>query len=476
MFNMGSQTAQMPLTPALIIERISPINGEVVSREAAQDRAESLRLATRAAAAFPAWSSRPAGERAQFLLRIAERLEHRAADLGQAMLEEIGAPQDWIRQNQMFACQILRDVAGYAEEVERVESVQDSPDRNSRVERAACGVCLGIAPWNAPLILGVRAIAAPLLCGNTVLLKGSEFAPRVFRLLGEVLQEAGLPDGVAQVVLTRAEDSEEVVDALIASPVVRRVNFTGSTRVGRRVAEICAKYLKRPLLELGGQSAMIVLSDADLDLATQAALQGAYRNQGQICMSTERLIVASSVADELIARIEAGRRALLHGDPRSPGTEVGPVISREAAERLTGMIRDAVQKGAHLVGGGRMRDAYLEPALLDRVEPDMRLYQEEVFGPVLAVTRVGSDLEALSVANDSEYGLACAVFSQDARRAETLARQLHSGICHINSGTIHDSPHAPFGGVKSSGYGRFGGRWALQEFTELRWITSPSAE
>ena len=225
---------------------------------------------------------------------------------------------------------------------------------------------------------------------------------------------AGVREDVRQ---TIRQDVAEVVDALIASPVVRRVNFTGSTRGGRRVAEICAKYLKRPLLELGGQSAMIVLSDADLDLATLAALQGAYRNQGQICMSTERLIVASSVADELIARIEAGRRALLHGDPRSPGTEVGPVISREAAERLTGMIRDAVQKGAHLVGGGRMRDAYLEPALLDRVEPDMRLYQEEVFGPVLAVTRVGSDLEALSVANDSEYGLACAVFSQDARRA-----------------------------------------------------------
>ena len=471
---MQALSAHHAQAQAPVIERISPVDGQVVSVEPAQDRATALHMATRAAAAFPTWSATPATERVAYLPRLADAVVLRAEELVQAMQDEIGAPREWAEQNLVFAADVLRGTADYAGEVTRQDDLGDWNGRQSRALRVPCGVCLGIAPWNAPLVLGFRAIAAPLLCGNTVLLKGSEFAPRVFRLIGEVLEAAGLPEGVAQVILTRAEDSEEVVEALIASPVVRRVNFTGSTRVGRRVAELCARHLKRPLLELGGQSAMLVLDDADLDAAARAALHGAYRNQGQICMSTERLIVADAIADALLARIEAGRQRLVLGDPREAGTDVGPVISQAAAERLTGMIGDAVSKGAELIGGGRARDAYLEPTLLDRVEPDMRLYREEVFGPVLAATRVGNDLEAISVLNDSEYGLSCAVFGGDLARAEQVALQTHSGICHINHGTIADSAHAPFGGVKSSGYGRFGGRWAVHEFTELRWISSPS--
>jgi acyl-CoA reductase-like NAD-dependent aldehyde dehydrogenase len=459
-------TSAVPLVQSgLVIESISPVSGQVVSIEAAHDRSSGLAAAARAAAAFPAWSARPATDRADILLDIAVQLEQRRDAFISAMTEEIGTPIEWAEDNVRFASEILRHTASYADDVNHVERIESAPNIESKAVRVPCGVCLGIAPWNAPLVLGFRAIAMPLLCGNTVLLKGSEFAPRTFRLIAEVLDASHLPADVAAVVQTRAEDSEEIVEALISSPVVQRVNFTGSTRVGRRVAELCAKHLKRPLLELGGQSTMVVLDDADIDLAADMALKGAFRNQGQICMSTERLIVSHSVADALIERIEVGRRT------RKPETDVGPVISLAAAERLSGMISDAVSKGAKLVGGGKLREAYVEPTLLDDVETDMRIYNEEVFGPILSITRVANDLEAITVANDSEYGLACSVFSQNIERAEKLAAQVQSGICHINRSTVNDSPHAPFGGVKSSGYGRFGGRWAIHEFTELRWVT-----
>lgn len=472
---MSIQAASLPARDERIIERCNPATGQVVSAEVADDLASCQRYATSAAAGFPAWSSRPTEERAAFLCDLAKVIEARAADFQQAMIQEIGMSVTWAEQNVTFATELLREVATYGPELDRPEIVPDKRDIASRAERVPCGVCLGLVPWNAPLILAVRALAAPLLCGNTVLLKGNEFAPRTFRMLGEALREAGIPEDVSRVFLTRAEDSEEIVEALITSPVVRRVNFTGSTRVGRRVAELCAKYLKRPLLELGGQAMMLVLDDANLEAAAKAALRGAYLNQGQICMSTERLIVVDTVADELIALIEAGRAILKQGDPSDASIDMGPVVSEAAAERLLGLIGDAVSKGATLVGGGGVRGAFVEPTLLDHVEPDMRLYREEVFGPILSVTRVANDLEAVTVANDSEYGLASAVFSCDLARGDRIARQIHSGICHINRATVDDNPHAPFGGVKSSGYGRFGGRWALNEFTELRWITSTAS-
>ena len=455
----------------LVVERVSPIDDRVVSSESASDRATCLAVAARAAAAFPDWSARPVSERAEYLTRLADEIDRRADSIALIITEEIGAPSDWARANVQFASKLLRGTAKQAGEVGCEDILERGDGFVSKAVRVPCGVCLGISSWNAPFILGVRAIAAPLLCGNTVLLKGSEYAPRAYRLIEEALAATDLPKDVATVVLARPEDSEDIAEALISSPVVQRVNFTGSTRIGRRVAGLCAKYLKRPLLELGGQCAMIVLDDANLGAAAEAVLKGAFRNQGQICMSTERLIVSNSVADALVEWIEAGRKTLIHGDPRKPETQVGPVISRPAAERLAGMISDAVSKGARLVGGGQVRGAYVEPTLLDRVEPDMRVYQEEVFGPLLSITRVASDLEAITVANDSEYGLACSVFSQNPQRAQHVAAKIQSGICHINSGTINDSAYAPFGGMKSSGYGRFGGRWGIHEFMELRWIT-----
>jgi vanillin dehydrogenase len=471
---MRSATVPLALSNPLLLERRNPATGAAISSELANTAQSCLSAAGRAAASFPAWSARAPSERAQLLCNLADQIEARAAEFIAAITGEIGATYEWAAHNVSFAARCLRETAGLAAEVNRIETLADPRHIDSHAERVPCGVCLGIVPWNAPLILGVRALAMPLLCGNPVLVKGNEFAPATFRLLGSALDDAGFPAGVAQILLTLPDETEAVVAALIASPVVRRVSFTGSTRIGRQIAEHCARHLKRPLLELGGHATMIVLEDADLDLVAEAALNGAYLNQGQICSSTEHLIVADGVADAVIARIETRRRDLRLGNPADRAVQIGPVISVQAVEHLSGLIADALAKGARLVGGGRCEALYFEPTLIDGVERDMRLYHEEAFGPILSITRISDAQEAITVANDSEYGLASAVFSADGARALAVARQLHTGICHINRSTVDDTPLAPFGGVKASGYGRFGGLWAIPEFTELRWITRPA--
>jgi acyl-CoA reductase-like NAD-dependent aldehyde dehydrogenase len=337
--------------------------------------------------------------------------------------------------------------------------------------RQAAGVVLSIAPWNAPVILGVRALAAPLACGNTVVMKTSELCPRTHRLIVETLQEAGLPNGVLNAVSNAPDDAPEIVEALIAHPAVRRVNFTGSTRVGRIIAETAGRYLKPVLLELGGKAPLVVLDDADLDEAVAAAAFGAYMNQGQICMSTERIVVDETIADDFVGRLAAKAKTLVAGDPREGNTPLGSIVDASAARRIDQLVKDAVGKGAVLAAGGSVDGTIMDATVLDKVTPSMRIYGEESFGPVVTVVRAGSVDEAVRIANDTEYGLSAAVFGGDVNRALSVAQRIQSGICHVNGPTVHDEAQVPFGGVKASGYGRFGGKWGIAEFTELRWIT-----
>jgi len=302
-------------------------------------------------------------------------------------------------------------------------------------------------------------------------LKASELCPATHRMLGDVLTEAGFPAGVVNILSSAPADAAAIVEALIAHPVIRRINFTGSTRVGRIIAQTAGRHLKRCLLELGGKAAFIVLDDADLDEAVKAAAFGAYFNQGQICMSTERIIVLDDIADEFVARFLAKVKTLKAGDPGMAQFPLGTLITAESARRVRLLIEDAVAKGAVLLAGGENHDALMDAAIVDHVTRPMRLYREESFGPVAAIIRVADVDEAITVANDCDYGLSGAVFGRDIGRAMQVARRIESGICHINSATVEDEPQMPFGGVKASGYGKFGGAAALDEFTELRWIT-----
>jgi acyl-CoA reductase-like NAD-dependent aldehyde dehydrogenase len=387
------------------------------------------------------------------------------------MAAEAGAAKPWAGLNVHLAAAMLREAAALTTQIAGEVIPSDRPGCLAMAVRRPAGVVLGIAPWNAPVILGVRALATPLACGNTVVLKASETCPATHRLIGAILREAGLPPGVVNVLTHAPADAAAIVATLIAHPAIRRINFTGSTRVGRVIAKLAAEHLKPVLLELGGKAPLIVLDDADLDAAVAAAAFGAYMNSGQICMSTERIIVDEKIADAFVARFNAKVSTLVAGDPALGRTPLGSMIDRSAADRVHELVDDAVAKGARLHQAALAKGTLLSAAVLDRVTPAMRIYAEESFGPVTPIVRAESEAAAVRIANDTEYGLSSAVFSRDVARALRVAEQLETGMCHINGATVHDEAQMPFGGTKASGYGRFGGRAGIAEFTELRWIT-----
>ncbi|HEY8926599.1 MAG TPA: aldehyde dehydrogenase [Polyangia bacterium] len=454
--------------------RANPMTGQPATRAAAASVADANGAVEAAAAAFPAWAALGPGERRAKLLLAADLLGKRTEEAIARMRAETGATAPWAAFNVMLASNMLREAAAMTTQIGGEVIPSDKPGCLSLSYRQPVGVVLGIAPWNAPIILGVRAIAMPLACGNTVVLKASEVCPATHRLIGETLRDAGLASGVVNVVTNAPEDAPAVVDALVAHPAVKRVNFTGSTKVGKIIAERAARHLKPVLLELGGKAPLIVLDDADLDAAVNAAAFGAYANQGQVCMSTELAIVDESVADAFVTKLAAKAAALPAGDP-STEVVLGSMVSPDAAARVEAMIQEAVGAGAKLLAGGTRQGTILTATVLDRVTPKMRLYGEESFGPVLCVVRVKGVDEAVRVANASEYGLSASVFGRDVMRAFEVAKRVQSGICHVNGPTVHDEAQMPFGGMKGSGYGRFGGKAAIDQFTDLRWITLEDA-
>lgn len=451
--------------------RMDPVRQMPVTSAAAAGIADVNRAVQAAADAFPLWSATGPGRRRELLLKAADTLIAHQSDFVAAMIAETGSTEAWAGFNVAFAASILRESAAATTRITGEVIPSDVPGSLAMAIRQPIGVCAAIAPWNAPVILGVRAIAMPLACGNTVVFKASEKCPAVHRLIGTALNEAGIPNGVLNLITSSPEDAAETVGALIDHPAVRHINFTGSTRVGRIIAEGAARHLKPVLLELGGKAPLVVLDDADLEAAVDAAAFSAFMNQGQICMSTERVVVDDKIADDFVEMLARKAAQLPLRDPSLGPTVLGALVDPSSAERVAQLITDAVEKGAHLAAGGSRDGTLMNAAVLDRVTPAMRIYAEESFGPVVSIVRVRGDEEALRIANDTEYGLSAAVFCRDIARAWKFASRVQSGICHINGPTVHDEPQMPFGGVKASGYGRFGGDAGISEFTTLRWIT-----
>ena len=337
------------------------------------------------------------------------------------------------------------------------------------------GVVAAIAPWNAALILSARSIASPLALGNTVVLKPSELSPYVGGLLwGEIFTEAGLPAGVLNIVTHAPGAAGDIGDEFVENPLVRRINFTGSTAVGRKLAEAAGRNLKRVVLELGGFNPLIVLADADLDYAVDAAAFGAYLHQGQICMSARRIVVERSMADEFTKRLAEKTNGLKAGDPKEPDTIIGPLINESALELVKGRVDEAVSKGAKVLAGGEASGSVYRATLLSDVPEESEFARNETFGPVAAIEVVDSADEAVERANATSYGLASGIITNDADKGLALAQRIDAGIVHINDQPVGDEPQMPFGGVKDSGWGRFGGTAAIEEFTELRWMTIQS--
>ena len=451
--------------------RLSPLDGTIASVAPAFDEADARAAADEAAAALASWSALGPNARRAILNWTADRLEAKSAAFESAMMKEIGSTQAWARFNVKLAADIVREAAALTTQIAGEVIPSDRAGSMAMAVREPVGVVLGIAPWNAPVILGVRSIAMPLACGNTCVFKGSELCPETHRLIFETFMEGGLPAGALMFVTNAPHDAAKVVGALIDHPAIRRINFTGSTMVGKIIARRAAEHLKPCLLELGGKAPFVVLEDADIGEAVSAAAFGAFMNQGQICMSTERIIVVDAIADEFVARFTAKAATLSAGDPRDATTPLGAVVDAATVERALALIDDALGAGAALVVGSAPEGVLMSAHVVDRVTPSMKLFREESFGPVTAIIRAKDEAEAIELANDTEYGLSAAVFTRDITRGLAVARQIKSGICHINGPTVHDEAQMPFGGVKGSGYGRFGGKAGIEAFTELRWIT-----
>lgn len=463
---------RVPAESGATFDRIAPTSGEVVTRGAAAGVKDSLAAVESASRAFADWSKTGPGQRRALLLKAADQIEARMNDFVAAMQSEVGANALWAQFNVMLAANLFREAAGLATQIQGETIPTDKPGTLSMTLRQPVGVILSIVPWNGPVVLAARAIAYPLVCGNTVVFRASETSPRTHELIAEAVAAAGFPAGTLNFITHDLSTAPEAVEALIAHPAVRRINFTGSTAVGRIIGEKAGKHLKRCILELGDKSPMVVLDDANVDDAVTAGIFGAFLYQGQICMTTERIIVDEKIADAYVAKFAARAKDLPLGDPTLQSACVlGPVISMKAADRLKGLLEDAVSKGAKIVAGGAGDGAMMPATVLDGVTSDMRIYSEETFGPILSIIRAKDTEDAVRIANDTEFGLSAAVFGQNITRALDVAGRIQTGAVHINGSTVQNEAQAPYGGTKSSGFGRFDGRAVIDEFTEIKWLT-----
>jgi acyl-CoA reductase-like NAD-dependent aldehyde dehydrogenase len=454
---------------------LDPFTGDVVARVPAGGRDDARRAIEAAAAAFTTWSQTPPAERQRIFLKAADILESRLDEVVSLLARETGSSFGFGMFQMGFVPGLFRQAAAIAYGPIGEIIPSDHPATLAMGLRRPVGVVGAIAPWNAALILSARSIAAPLALGNTVVLKPSEESPFSGGLLwAEIFTEAGLPAGVLNVVTHAPGEAAAIGDELVENPLVRRINFTGSTETGRKLAEAAGRNLKRVVLELGGYNPLIVLADADLEYAVNATAFGAFLHQGQICMSARRIIVERGIADEFTERLAQKTAGLKTGDPKEHDTIIGPLINERALEKVKGRVEDAVAQGARVLAGGEAVGPCFQATLLADVSADSDFARFETFGPVAAIEVVGSAEEAVERANATTYGLAAGILTSDPDRGFRLAELLESGIVHVNDQPVGDEPQMPFGGVKDSGWGRFGGRAAVDEFTELRWITVQS--
>jgi aldehyde dehydrogenase (NAD+) len=456
---------------ARTFDDLNPSDNSLYARIPDGSPADVRRAIEAAQAAFPAWAETPFHVRSHHMLKIADVWEKRAPDFVAAAVQEGGG---WFGKG-MFE-------AGYVSEVFRSaaamcyhavgEVLPSEHGKFSTATRWPLGVVSVISPWNMPGILTARGFATALAVGNTIVLKPSEDTPYSGGLFfAEVLEEAGIPAGVFNVVTCSRESVAAVGDEMIENPTVKAISFTGSTAVGRHIAAKAGAHLKKACVELGGKDSLIILEDADLEHAAKAANFGSFMHQGQVCMSTEKILVHEKVYAPFMQKFLARAAKLKTGHTNDKSNVIGPLVNTRQALRVKALIDDAVAQGATVELGGKCWDNFVEPTVLTNVTPSMNIWHDETFGPVVIVQAFRSEDEAIALNNDTEYGLTAAIMTADEPRALRMAGRLETGMVHVNCQNINDEPHVPFGGVKASGVGRYGGRWSLDAFTELRWIT-----
>ncbi|GLW07049.1 aldehyde dehydrogenase [Microtetraspora sp. NBRC 13810] len=449
-----------------------PWTGRPMAVVASGDADDARRAVEAAHAAFPGWADLLPTDRQMIFLRAAEALARREAEVIGLLAAETGCGAHFAQVQFTFSLSLLRQAAGLAHAPTGQILPSDVPGTRALAVRRPVGVVAAIAPWNAALVLAGRAVVGPLALGNTVVLKPSEESPITGGTLwAELFAEAGLPPGALNVVTHAPGDAGVIAEELVTHPHVRRINFTGSTVTGRRLAELAARHLKRPVLQLSGHNCLLVLADADVRHAVDAAAYGAFVHQGEVCMCARRILVERPIAEEFTERFVAKVSALPVGDPRDPGTVIGPLINRWALSLVGRRVEEAVAMGARILTGGDPRPPCYPATVLTDVPEEAEIAFEETFGPVALLEVVEDRDEAVRRANASRFGLTAGILTGDAYRGLDLARRLEVGIVHVNDQPVNDEPHMPFGGLKDSGWGRFGRGFAAEDFTELQWAT-----
>jgi aldehyde dehydrogenase (NAD+) len=422
-----------------------------------------------AARAQKGWAATNAYARRAVFEKVLRLIEEREQEIAEVIIAELGGTGLKAAFELHLAKEFLRESIHLALRPEGRILPSPVDGKENRLYRVPVGVVGVISPFNFPFLLSLKSVAPALALGNAVVLKPHQDTPIVGgTLVAKLFEDAGLPAGLLNVVLT---DVAEIGDAFIEHPVPRVISFTGSDKVGRHVATVCASHFKRTILELGGNSALVVLDDADIDYAVDAAVFSRFVHQGQVCMAANRVLVDRSIADEFTEKFVAKVRSLKSGDPRDPQTVIGPVINSSQADAITATVEQAIAEGATPLLRGATTDNLVEPSVLTNVPADSPLLRQEIFGPVAFLIPFDGEEEAVRLVNDTPYGLSGAVHTADIERGVDFARQIDTGMFHVNDGTVHDEPLVPFGGEKNSGLGRLNGETTLDAFTTTKWIS-----
>ena len=445
----------------------NPYSGELYARVAKGDVRDAERTMAAAYAARKEWAATPAITRAQIINRAARILESNTQEFADVLIQEGGGTVGKVMFEISQSVDLLETAAADGKRI-LGETFHNDPTKLSMTIRKPRGTILAISPWNFPLILSLYKVAYGLATGNTVVLKPASESPVIGLKIGELFEQAGLPAGVLNVI---TGPGSVLGDALIDDDRCSFVAITGETVTGRHVAQRAAAKLKPYTLELGGKNPVIVLSDADIEYAVKSVAFSAYLHQGEICMSTDRIIVEKPIVEAFSQGLTGLVSHLPVGDPSLPTTFIGPVISDGQVKKIDDHVKDAVAKGAKLLTGGTYEGRLYQPTLLADVTPDMKIYYEETFGPVASIIPVNDVNEALEVANDTAYGLSAGVITRDLEKAIFLGEGLEAGMVHVNDGSIDADACCPFGGCKGSGHGREGGQYSVEELTELKWLT-----
>ncbi|QKW07295.1 aldehyde dehydrogenase family protein [Streptomyces sp. NA04227] len=447
----------------------NPYNGEKLASITVATAVEVDQAYRAAERAQRSWGATNPYTRRRVFERALRIIEEREEEITEAIVAELGGTRLKAAYELHLAGEFLREAVQLALRPEGRILPAPEEGRENRVYREPVGVVAVISPFNFPFLLTLKSVAPALALGNAVVLKPHQNAPVCGgTLVAKVLADAGLPDGLLNVVVT---DIAEIGDALIEHPVPRVVSFTGSDRTGRHVAQVCAANFKRYILELGGNSALIVLDDADLDYAVDAAVFSRYVHQGQVCMAANRILVDRAVEREFTEKFVAKVRTLRVGDPADPETHIGPLINSSQADTVSSLVQQAIDSGATALLHGAVNGNLVAPSVLTDLPADSPVLQQEILGPVALIVPFDGEDEAVALANDTPYGLSGAVHTGDVERGVRLARRVHTGMIHINDSTVHDEPVVPFGGEKHSGVGRLNGESMLDAFTTQKWIS-----